>query len=86
MMFVIDLLTPNLTVLDGRGTEGVQSHRTRQNYRRNFRGDNVLLIFSSVHTECEIAVGLTTDYINTDCQRQWAKCNRKPVAPPGVKV
>ena len=27
-----------------------------------------------------------TDYINIDCQRQWAKCNRKPVAPPGVKV
>ena len=29
---------------------------------------------------------IITDYINTDCQRQWAKCNRKPVAPPGVKV
>ena len=29
---------------------------------------------------------ITTDYINTDCQRQWEKCNQKPVAPSGVKV
>ena len=68
------------------GIRGI-SQKWIQSYLSHRKHKKQHVEYGQVKSDCkDIVCRIPQDLKNTDCQRQWAKCNRKPVAPSGVKV